>query len=204
MAEHEVLEFLLTYAIPRKDTNPTAHNLIDRFGSFSKVVDADINDLKKVKGVGDNAALFISSLKQAFEYYKSNKRDNTIYDLSSTIKCVQYFRENHRIENVEKFYVFCLTKSCDIYKMLTFSGEDAFNVSCDAREFVQIISNEKVNFIFIAHTHPNGSINPSKDDVIATKRILEICKTIGVGIVDHIIFNELDYFSFKSNQILLN
>ena len=83
------------------------------------------------------------------------------------------------------------------------SGEDALNVSCDARELVQIISNEKVNYVFIAHTHPNGSINPSKEDVLATKRLLEICRTIGVGIVDHIIFNELDYFSFKSNQILL-
>ena len=58
---HEVLEFLLMYAIPQKDVNPLAHELISNFGSFSAVLDADYDQLKKIKGVGHETALFIST-----------------------------------------------------------------------------------------------------------------------------------------------
>ena len=204
LAEHEVLEFLLTYAIPRKDTNPTAHNLINKFGNFASVLDAEFNDLKNVRGAGENSALFIKTLKQVIDYYKTNKGENKVYRLDSTLKCVQYFRENYEIENKEKFYICCLTKAFDIFKVVTFSGHDAKIVSCDTREFAQTISNQDIHFIFIAHTHPNGAVNPSNEDVLATKRIAEICNAIGVGIVDHIIFNELEFFSFKSNHMFIN
>jgi len=203
LAEHEVLEYLLTYAIPRKDTNPTAHNLITKFGNFSNVLDADINDLKKVKGIGENSALFIQSLSQVIDYYKENKRNSKVYKLDSTFRCVQYFRANFEIENKEKFYVCCLTKSYNVFKVLTFVGEDALKVSCDAREIAQTISRSDTNYIFIAHTHPNGKVLPSEEDLIATKRIKELCNTIGIKIIDHIIFNDVDYFSFRSNQMIL-
>ena len=204
LAEHEVLEFLLTYAIPRKDTNPTAHNLIDRFGSFSKVLDADINDLQKVKGMGESSALFVGILKQVFEYYRANKTENVMYKLDSISKFVQYFRENYKIENKERFYVFCLTKSCNIVKMLSFSGEDAAKVTCDAREFAQIVSNKRVENVFLAHTHPNGMARPSADDILSTKRIKLMCDTIGINVIDHIIFTELEHYSFKTNTNILN
>ena len=73
LAYHEVLELLLTYTIPRKDTNPTAHKLIEYFGSFSNVLDANYHDLLKVDGVGPESALFLNFLSQLMEMYNKTK-----------------------------------------------------------------------------------------------------------------------------------
>ena len=70
---HEVLELILTYTIPQKDTNQLAHELIDTYGGFSKVLEADYYDLMKNKGVGEETALFLSMLPRLFDIFKEDK-----------------------------------------------------------------------------------------------------------------------------------
>ena len=70
---HEVLEFLLMYAIPRRDVNPLAHKLIERFGSLSGVLDARPEELMQVPGVGENAATLLSSLVSVFSAYQRDR-----------------------------------------------------------------------------------------------------------------------------------
>ncbi len=91
MPEHQVLEFLLTFVIPRKDTNPIAHNLIKSFGSLSGVLEASSNDLVKVDGIGKKTADFLSCLPEIFSCYRISKgkekpRITTTYEAFLYIK----------------------------------------------------------------------------------------------------------------------
>ena len=88
---HEVLELLLTYAIPQKDVNPLAHELIDKFGSLAGVLDVGWEQLSKIKGLGKEASLFLSLLPDIFNKYKASKDIGSVA-LDTTSKCVKYFK----------------------------------------------------------------------------------------------------------------
>ena len=75
LAEHEIIELLLTYTIPRKDTNPIAHELLKTFSSIDRVIDANVRDLQKVNGVGEETALFFKILSQLFGVYRQSKEN---------------------------------------------------------------------------------------------------------------------------------
>ena len=121
-SEHEVLEYILTYCIPRKDTNELAHKLINHFDGLSGVLDANIDMLKKVDGVGEETALFLSSLPQLFDSYKISKSAKTTYKLSTTGDCVKYFRAKYEIKSKEHFYCILLGATCDVIKVFELVG----------------------------------------------------------------------------------
>ena len=71
---HEILEFLLHFVIPRRNTNTIAHELIDVFGGFSPIFDANIEFLEKVNGVGENSAIFMKAMHVLMNIYEAEKR----------------------------------------------------------------------------------------------------------------------------------
>ena len=91
LQDHEVLELLLTYTIPQKDTNPTGHALLSAFGNIANVLNANYKDLTKVKGVGEETALFLSLFPQVFDLYLKEKLDKDVF-LRTTSDCINYFR----------------------------------------------------------------------------------------------------------------
>ena len=100
LEDHEIIELLLTYTIPRKDTNPIAHDLLSAFGSIDKVIDANCKDLQKVKGVGEESALFFRIISQLFAVYKENKGLDD-EKLDTVQKCINYFRKRYEVEKDE-------------------------------------------------------------------------------------------------------
>ena len=199
LSDHEVLELLLTYSIPLKDTNELAHNLINNFGDVTKVVDADYNELKKQKGVGEETALFLSVLSSFYEKYKMTKNftDNEILD--NTQKCVNYFRKNNEIKDYEKMYVICLSKLCKVVKTFVYEGQDDTEVSVNIRALMDKVVGNNVAGIVIFHTHPHGSVEPSLEDVYTTQKIYNTLRSMDLILIDHIILNETEHFSFGSS-----
>ncbi len=202
LAEHEVLEFLLTYIIPRKDTNPIAHDLIDYFGSFSKVIDANYYDLQKIDGIGPEAALFINALSSFMEEYNKSKLESKVSILNSTTKCVDFFREFYRIKNNEFMIMACLSKNKRVVKTFRYQGKDETEITFDLRQIANNINDIGVNSVVLYHTHPNGSVQPSVSDLTTTQNILNICMFNGIEFEDHIILNETEHFSFNKNHII--
>ena len=103
----------------------------------------------------------------------------------------------------------CLNKKLYVNKVLSFDGIDSATVLLDSRQLASSIADKGVYAIAVFHTHPHGSVNPTKEDYLATKRIKMLCQTIGIGFIDHIIFNETEHYSFertweKENGIILN
>lgn len=198
LKDHEVMELLLTYTIPQKDTNPTGHKLLDAFGNLAGVLNADYKDLKKVKGVGEETALFLSLFTQVFELYLQDKTKKDIF-LRDTKSCVDFFRDNYSIQNSEVLYVICLNSMSKFVKAFEIKGYSDSGISLDIKQIAEQITSKNIKNIVLYHTHPAGSVEPSKQDIIATNEILQICCLLNVNLCDHLIFNETEHFSFGAS-----
>ena len=198
LAYHEVLEFLLTYTIPRKDTNPIAHKLIERFGSFAKVMEADYFDLLKVDGIGPESALFLNSLTQLMEIYNKNKLETKVSILNTTADCVQFFRDFYSIKNNEFMVLACLGKNKRVIKTFLYKGKDETEINFDLKQIANNINDNGVKSVVLYHTHPNGSVEPSYSDYQTTQRIINMCMFHGIEFDDHIVLNESEHFSFRN------
>jgi len=195
LSEHEILELLLTYAIPRKNTNPIAHNLINRFGSLAKVIDADYFDLSKVDGMGESSALFINVLSSVIKEYKERKAQEENVIIKTTNEAIKYFRQSFSVEGNEFMHFICLSKMGKIVSAYTFYGKDDAEIGFNFNKFLERIHNENVNSVIMFHTHPNGNVEPSYADLETTQRCVNIAMLIGVNFIDHIIFNETEQCS---------
>ena len=198
---HEVLELILTYAIPFKDVNPLAHELIDAFGSLGGVLDAGYEQLKKIDGVGDETALFLSLLPDLFTRYTASKNVADII-MDAPYKCVNYFRTIDRVRDVEGFYVFCLNGKKKLIKTIKFNSDLPSEISVPLTSFAEKIIFKSNKSIVIMHSHPSGDAKPTSADLDATARLMSSISTLGVKLDDHIIITETEYFSFRNSGLL--
>lgn len=202
LAYHEILELLLTYVIPRKDTNPIAHKLMNYFGLFSSVIDADYHDLLKIEGMGKESALFFNVLSQLFEMYNKSKQEATSIVLDNTDKCVSFFRERYRIKDEEIVVVVSLSKNKRVLNSFLFKGQDETEVRFDLNKIIKTVTDHGVSSIVMFHTHPYGDVYPSNTDVLTTQKICNLCMANGLELSDHIILNESSHYSFFNEGVL--
>ena len=197
--EHEILELLLTYCIPRKDTNVIAHNLINTFGSLNEVVQAEEKQLKLVEGIGEESALFINVLRDFISYYLENANNDSNEALNSPAKLVSYFRKHYMINKNEFIMCLCLSKNLKVVNHFVVEGSCETEADINIGYLVDHISANNVKNVVIYHIHPGGDVAPSESDKEATARIAFICATFVVTLVDHVILNEHKHYSFASN-----
>lgn len=199
--EHEILELLLTYSIPYKDTNELAHRLLLNYGDLSKVLKGDKQQLLTFNGVGEESALFLSVLGQLHTYL-NKMGDKKPAKLTNVFECVNFFRNNIDIERYETAYMVLTDKQFRLTRVELIGEGTPFGVGIDKEKLNKIIAlTESKNVIFF-HTHPHGSVKPSEADISATQDLLYLCKVIGVNFFDHIILNETEYFSFRNENLL--
>ncbi len=195
---HQVLELLLFYSIPRKDTNELAHKLLDEFGSLPGVFEADPKDLCKVSGIGENTALLLSLIPQLARRYSKDKWGEKP-EISSSTKAGQYAVSLFAGRTYEAFYIICL----DAQNRVNFSDlvhEGTINEApVYPRILVEIALRHKANSVILAHNHPGGSLNPSRADIEATNNIRNALEAISIKVIDHIIVCGEKYYSFAEN-----
>ena len=184
LTDIQKLELLLFYAIPQKDTNPIAHNLIDTFGSLKSVLKADTKSLMKVNGVKENTATLISLVNNILNYCTMPESDETI---SSTEEAKAYASRCFLNVDVEQFYVFCLSKSNRVLKRVLVSSGSSDEVSVQIRTITQIALDSKCNRIIVAHNHPNSEANMSDEDCAFTYSLLCSCVLNSIELLDHIV-----------------
>ena len=191
-APHNILELLLFYSIPRGDTNPVAHRLIDTFGSLSGVFDATPEELAKVDGVGENSAILISMIPQIARKYLEDKADTAnivggCSDIGAFLLPKFVGRTNEAlmmvsIDNKNKII------SCSVVAEGTV---DSAKVS--RRKIMEEAMKVKATRVILAHNHPCGVAVPSSEDVVMTKEIGRLFAQVGIELVDHIIVANDDY-----------
>ncbi len=201
LPEHQVLELLLSFVIPQKDTNPLAHDLINKFGSLAGVFEADTNKLKSVKGMGEISASFISICGQLPQIYKNSKiKDKVI--LSSPSLAIQYFENIISVDAKEKFYIAYLNSKCEVLKSENFSTGGISKITIDIKELVHNILQLPTTAVIICHTHPEGKAKPSSDDITFTKHLSMTLQSIGIKMLDHIILSSDSHFSFLNEGLI--
>lgn len=195
LSEHEIVELLLNYAIPRQNTNPLAHELINNFGSLSKVIDADYYDLLKVKGMGEESVLFINIISSLIKEYKKSKASEENIIIRNTLDGVNYFRKVFNVEIKEVLHVICLSKLGKIVSAFNFDGASDTEIKFDFKMFIDKINRDNVHSIMMFHTHPAGKVEPSVSDLQTTQRCVYICYMLGINFLDHLILSDTEHCS---------
>ena len=192
--ELHVLELLLFYAIPRKDTNPIAHGLLDRFGSLVGVLEATVEELETVPGITRHAALLLHLIPQTGRYYQIKRSEpgkvlRTIRECGAFL--MPYFcgREN------ETVFLLCLDAKCKVLccKMV---GEGSVNsASVPIRRVVEMALNANATSVVLAHNHPSGLAMPSDEDIMTTQRLARAMEAVEIILADHIVVSDGDFVS---------
>ncbi len=203
LPEHQALELLLSYVIPQKDTNPLAHDLINKFGSLAGVFDASPKNLMQVKGVGSIVASFLSTCAQIPQIYKNSKIKDKVV-ITCPRQALEYYNKTIFVDNTEKFYLTHLNSRCEVIKTESFTNGNNSKIVVDIKEIIHNILNLGATGIIICHTHPFGEAKPSKEDIAFTNRLMVATKAMGIRLLDHIIFSSTEYFSFLNENMLTN
>ncbi len=200
-ADHEALELLLFYAIPRQDTNPIAHRLMERYGSLSAVLSAPAEDLKKVEGIGESAAVLLKAAGQIAQ--KARLSDATAQRPLTDVEAVgAYLLERYAGETHEMLYELCLDQKGKLLACKRLSEGSASSAALDIRKVVENAILTSASAVILAHNHPSGIALPSDDDCAATTRAARALQTIGVTLADHIVVADDDFVSMAQSGYL--
>lgn len=199
MAEHNIVEFLLFFGIPFKDTNGIAHELIEKFGDLSGILEAPVEELVRVDGVGENAAALISLVHDIAEIYNEKKLHSSAKS-SEEMSFSDFLSVKYAGENKEKVYLICLDSKGKLQHCVKICDGSPDRAYLDTRMVVETVVRFDSKNVILAHNHPNGFAVPSSADVDTTKSLIPVLRAIGVNLVDHIIVSPDDTFSMASSR----
>ena len=194
MPDHNILELLLFFGIPQKDTNPIAHALIEKFGSFSGVLEAGRPDLLSVKGMTESAACLLTLFLPVYKRY-INDLHKKRRKFSDAKEIADYLRPHYLDTNNERVYALCLDSQDRLIACRVVSDGDIDSSTFDIRKLASIVLEVKAKKVVLSHNHPNGSLVPSQGDALATKAAQELLRLLKVQLTDHIIVTDKSYFS---------
>lgn len=196
--DYEVLELLLTYSIPRIDVKPIAKELLNKFGTMDKVLNANPAQLQKVDGIGPNTAILISLIKDISVRASKSRSENT-KALANPKEAIQFFRNMLAEEAVEKFLLVTIDNSSKIISCHTLAEGETDYVNVDPRKMFEIVLFDDAPRVMIAHNHPHGSAEPSAFDIDFTLKLRNILNNLQIELEDHIIIGEKDSLSMRNS-----
>lgn len=199
---HEALEMFLFYAIPRKDTNPLAHRLLDRYLNIGGVCDAPIDELMSEFGLSESAAAYIKMLPEMSRLYNESKiSDDNIIDYENLGALFQTKFIGRTSEAV------ALMLGDAKGKMIYFNiiSKGSLNSSdMPIRKIVDLSLRHNAKIAFLAHNHPSGTALPSHSDLLTTQTVRETLLSVGVELIDHFIITDDDYVSLRDSGLAGN
>ena len=201
LPDYEMLELVLFLAKPRAEVKPLAKALITRFGSFADVISADAKELVAVKGVGENTAVALKTIRAAAIRLAREQVMNQPV-ISSWQKLLDYCRASLAFAKTEEFRVLFLDR-----KNVLIADEMQQTGTVDhtpvyPREVVKRALDLGASAIIMVHNHPSGDPTPSKGDIEMTKEVREACEKLGISLHDHLIIGKSGHASFKSLGLL--
>lgn len=199
--DHEVLELLLTYSIPRKDTKKLAWDLLKNFGSLSGVLDASYFELQKAKGLGPQSAMLINIGRELITRYS--------YDV---------IKKRRSISNQEELYNYCIThlqnKKQEFFEVLFLDIKTRLiateilaegnidRAAISPRRFVELVLKHGARYVICVHNHPSGDPSPSNEDSLITVKLKDVLEILSVTLVDHIIIGAGKIYSLATKRYI--
>lgn len=201
---HEVLELLLTYAIPRKDTKPLAWALFKKFGSLAAVLDADEKQLREVEGIGPHTAQFLYLLHEVVKSYSLTQVKEAT-NLTSLHQVLAYCKASLANRRVECLEALCLSIRRTLISTHVLATGSLGSVMISPRQVVECALKTNAKAVILVHNHPSGDAHPSKEDIALTLQMVQAASYFDIKIEDHIIIGKGgNYFSFRAEGIIGN
>lgn len=199
--DHEVLELLLTYAVPRKDVKPIGHALLDRFGSLSNVMDAPSAELMKVDGVGETGATLLHLMPSLTRRYLRDRwghrpQLNTREDLG------RFVVDELAAATNEVFLVVLLTHENHVLRSLPLHEGSLASAPVYPRLVVEAALRHYAAKVVFAHNHPGGVALPSEEDLAITRTLVAVFDALAIPVVDHLVVAGPRLFSMAEAGLL--
>jgi DNA repair protein RadC len=199
--DHQALELLLFYAVPRRDTNELAHKLLTKFGSFHNLLSADPRKIARMCGISINTAVLISLIVPMYQKFSQSRTEKRMV-IDTSLKAGQHAISLMHGRTLECFFLICLdTRKQLIFSEMVSEGTPD-ETSIYIRHIVEVALKHKAVSIILAHNHPSGLLTASQNDLEATVAIKDALDTINVPVLDHIIVAGDDYLSFSEKRLL--
>lgn len=201
LQDYELLELLLTYAVPRRDVKPLAKNLIAQFGSLASVLDADQRELERARDVGPSSAILIRLVKELCETYlaeKMHRKDS----VSSPQAVVDFARIRLAGLPHEAFMVIYLNVKNEVIEPEIVNEGTVDRAIVHPRRVVEGALRRHAAALILVHNHPSGHTEPSEEDKRLTRAIVEAARTVEIRVLDHIVVARNGYFSFAQERLL--
>lgn len=201
LEEHEILEVLLFFAFSRCNTNDISHKLINRFGSITQVFEAPIEDLVKIDGIGDAAATLLHFMGDFIRVMGLTEVPAVKLDNLNSILLFC----NNRLPNDgrESCHFLLLDKRGYFITCVSMTIGEFSLVNIDFRHLILKALNANAGSIVIVHNHPETDvIAASTSDVSYTRKLSDLLLSVGINIVDHIIFGKNGYLSMRRAGLL--
>ena len=185
-APHNVLELLLFYAIPQRDTNELAHSLIERFGSLDKVFDAPIEELKKIRGISEHSATLIKLIPALARRYtiEKNKKDIIFNDVDTM---GNYFVAKYIGVTVETVLLLSLDNKFNAIDCTVIHEGSVNSCEITVRRLAEIAFKNNASMVVLAHNHPSGLAIPSSADLFTTRQLKTALNLLGIKMLAHIV-----------------
>jgi DNA repair protein RadC len=197
--DHLVLELLLFYAVVRKDTNPVAHRLLDKFGSLAAVFDAPYDVLCKFEGVGEVVGTLLCMIPALSRRYQTdNHCKDAVYD---TVESIGKFLVPQFVgRNSETVIALFFNKNRKLLhtEINCEGGPDA--ASINIRKIVSAVVKTNATSVVLSHNHVQGRVSPSEHDYEATEKTAIALGQISVDLIDHIIVSGTEYYSMRNQK----
>ena len=198
LPDHKVLELLLFFAIPQRDVNPLAHDLMEHFGSLSAVFNATHEQLTSVKGMGENTAILIKLVTAIGARYLEDS-----VDMKNIFTHTRQFREllapcffgaRH-----EMAYLVCLDSKFKLISCKKLSEGDALSTHISNRSVAEAALAANAAVVVLAHNHISGIALPSLEDKLSTKQLFRFLRQMDIRLYDHFIIVDGDLVSMRES-----
>lgn len=202
--DHEIIEFLLFFAIPRGDVNPIAHALVDRFGSLSGVLEASVPELQSIKGIGETSALFLHSMLPIFRLYTLDKERQRMHNqpLTSPKLIIDYVKPHFIGLHNELVLMFCMDNRGAVLHLEKLGEGSVGSVTFTIRRLVEIAMQYHAYGVVLAHNHPHGAARPSNEDINMTSRVHSALQSVEIQLLDHVIIADDDAMSMREQGLI--
>lgn len=196
--DHKLLELLLFYVNPRGDVNPTAHELLNRFGSLAGILDATPEALQNCPGVGEHAAALIRACKELSRRYDAQRSGmddivDSARDAATVLRPCFYGARS------EMVYLLCMDGKGKFLGCPKVSEGNVNAAEIMTRQIVETALNHNAARVILAHNHVSGLALPSNEDRATTLYLGEVLRQVGVVLADHMIFVDDDMVSLRDS-----
>ncbi|MDA0939268.1 MAG: DNA repair protein RadC [Proteobacteria bacterium] len=201
--DYEILELLFFYSLPRIDTKPIAKKLLNHFKSIEAIISADQEDLRSIKGVGNEVILHLKLLFEIFTRMHLGNKAHKKNIIDHWEKVLQYCKLTIGFKQKEYFCVLYLDRKNALIADEFLDTGTVDKITIYPREIVKKALSNNASAVILVHNHPSGDCNPSRQDIETTNTIVSALQNVQITTHDHLIISQNQHYSFKGHGLII-